>query len=278
VFYNVAVQNLIGILSSSETRTRNYTNLTLVISTAGMLGPLVAGFSIDHFGYVATYLYIAGVPLISVLTVAVFARDLKRPDACESAAGAPAVDGKSLFAIAPLRRILIIGSIVSTGHDLFQFYMPIYGHASGLSASAIGVIMSCFSVAAFAVRVVMPYMIKRWGEQAVLMYSVFLGAVAYLLFPLFASAPLLASVAFLLGLSMGCCAPIALTLIYAYAPASRSGEALGLRLTLNNFTHMAVPLTFGALGTVLGVAPVFIANSVMLAGGGMLVLRRNKKA
>src|SRR5688500_5957702 len=50
VFYNVAVQNLIGLLSSDKTRTRNYSNFTLVISVSGMLGPLAAGFSIDHFG------------------------------------------------------------------------------------------------------------------------------------------------------------------------------------------------------------------------------------
>jgi hypothetical protein len=43
---------------------------------------------------------------------------------------------------------------------------------------------------------------------------------------------------------------------------------LGLRLTVNNFTHIAVPLVFGSLGSMFGLAPVFWINALMLAGGG----------
>jgi hypothetical protein len=47
-------------------------------------------------------------------------------------------------------------------------------------------------------------------------------------------------------------------------------------MTINNFTHVAVPLIFGTVGSMLGIAPVFLANAAMLAGGGMLS-RRNVK-
>ena len=33
-------------------------------------------------------------------------------------------------------KILITSSLVQVGQDLYQFYMPIYGHSIGLSASA----------------------------------------------------------------------------------------------------------------------------------------------
>jgi hypothetical protein len=35
----------------------------------------------------------------------------------------------------PLRRTLLTGAVVLTGTDLFQFYMPIYGHSVGLRVS-----------------------------------------------------------------------------------------------------------------------------------------------
>ncbi|OGI40479.1 MAG: hypothetical protein A2V91_01745 [Candidatus Muproteobacteria bacterium RBG_16_64_10] len=70
---------------------------------------------------------------------------------------------------------------------------------------------------------------------------------------------------------MGCGQPLSMMLIYGRAPQGRSGEALGLRLTINNFMHIAVPLVFGTIGSVLGVAPVFVANSLLLAGGGIMV-------
>ena len=63
-------------------------------------------------------------------------------------------------------------------------------------------------------------------------------------------------------------------MIYGRAPEGRSGEALGLRMTINNFTHMVTPLLFGAIGTAFGVAPVFLMNAGMLAFGGILTGRK----
>ena len=271
VFYNVAVQNLVGILSTDvESRTRNFSNYGLVMATASFIGPLAAGFSIDRFGHARSYLYIAAVPLVAVLIVA-FSPGLGRLHAKKSVEDEPAAGASNLLANAPLRRTLITGGIVLTGTDLFQFYMPIYGHSIGLSASAIGIVIGCFAAAAFAVRLVMPAMVRRWGEDAVFVWSLSLGAATYLMFPLFESAVLLAVVAFVLGLGMGCGQPLSMMLIYGRAPRGRSGEALGLRLTINNFMHIAVPLAFGTIGSILGVAPVFIANSLLLAGGGVLI-------
>jgi hypothetical protein len=88
---------------------------------------------------------------------------------------------------------------------------------------------------------------------------------------------LLAAVAFALGLGLGCGQPLTLSLIYSRAPQGRSGEALGLRVTINNFMHIVVPLRFGTIGSVLGVIPVFIANALILGGGGVLIGRRDNK-
>jgi MFS family permease len=240
------------------------------MATASFVGPLVAGFSIDHFGHASSYLYLAAVPLVAVLILA-FSPGLGRLHAMRSVEEEPAAGAGNLLANAPLRRTLITGGIVLTGTDLFQFYMPIYGHSIGLSASAIGIVIGCFAAAAFAVRLVMPAMVRRWGEDAVFVWSLALGAATYLIFPLFESAVLLAAVAFVLGLGMGCGQPLSMMLIYARAPRGRSGEALGLRLTINNFMHISVPLAFGTLGSALGMAPVFIVNALLLAGGGVLI-------
>lgn len=275
VFYNVAVQNLIGLLSPAEDRTRNYTNYGLVMATASFIGPLVAGFSIDHFGHAMTYLYLAGVPLMPVL-IMLCARHVGRLRSERGAEEEHEMHTMSLLSNAPLRRTLIMSATILTGTDLFQFYMPIYGHRVGLSASAIGIVLSMFAAAAFVVRLGMPALVKRWGADAVLTSSLYVGGAAYLLFPLFESAVLLAAIAFALGLGMGCGQPLSLTLIYNRAPQNRSGETLGLRLTINNFMHIAVPLAFGTLGSVLGPAPVFFANALMLAGGGALSRRAEK--
>ena len=57
------------------------------------------------------------------------------------------------------------------GIDLFLIYMPIYGYGIGLSASAIGVVLAMYSVAAFAVRLVLPQLVGRLTVEKVLAYS-----------------------------------------------------------------------------------------------------------
>jgi MFS family permease len=276
VFYNVSVQNLVGALSGTDDRTRNFTNYGLVMAAGGFFGPLIAGFSIDQFGHAASYLVLAVGPLIPV-AILVFGRRLGKLRPKHSGEGEQAVQAKNLLSNAPLRRTLITGAAILTGIDLFQFYMPIYGNAVGLSATTIGVVLSMFAVASFVVRLVMPALVKRWTAERVLTWSLYAGCITYLLFPLFESAVLLAVMSFALGLGMGCGQPLTMSLIYSRAPEGRSGEALGLRVSINNFMHIVVPLLFGTIGSVLGVAPVFMANALILGSGGVLIGRAEKK-
>lgn len=276
VFYNVSVQNLVGTLSGTDDRTRNFTNYGLVMAIGGFLGPLIAGFSIDRMGHAASYLLLAAGPLIPV-SIMLLARRLGRQAAKAATGEEHAVHAKNLLGNPPLRRTLITGAAILTGIDLFQFYMPIYGNAIGLSATTIGIVLSMFAAASFVVRLVMPALLRRWSAEAVLTWSLYAGGMAYLLFPLFESALLLAAMAFALGLGMGCGQPLTLSLIYSRAPQGRSGEALGLRITINNFMHIAVPLLFGTIGSVFGAAPVFIGNALILGSGGVLIGRGERK-
>lgn len=273
VFYNVSVQNLIGMLSSPEARTRNFSNLSLMIASGGFIGPLIAGFSIDNFGYAIGYLAISVLPVISAVILFSARRGLA------ALSGARAKSEEAGYAVGllsnpPLRRTLITSGIILAAIDLFQFYMPIYGYAIGLSASAIGMVLAMFAAAAFIVRTILPQIVAHFGEEPVLIGSIFIAAGTYLLFPLVESGILLGAIAFLLGLGTGCGQPLTLMMIYARAPEGRSGEALGLRMTINNLTHIVVPLFFGTLGTAFGVTPVFLANAIMLGASGMLSRRR----
>lgn len=280
VFYNVSVQNLVGYLSTPEDRTRNFSNYGLVMASGNLIGPLAAGIFIDHLGHANSYALLALMPLVTVGIIS-RAKGIR-------AAGKSGEEGDGLAAARELmrdralRRTLLASGIVLTGNDLFQFYMPIYGASIGLSATMIGVILALFAAASFIVRLVLPALAKKHGEETLLTLSLFLGAATFLVFPFVTSVLFLALIAFSLGLALGCSQPLSVTLTFARAPHGRSGQALGLRMTINNFTHVAVPLFFGTVGSVLGIVPVFLANAAMLAGGGMLSRRnleedRNRK-
>jgi len=88
--------------------------------------------------------------------------------------------------------------------------------------------------------------------------------------------PLLSVVAFVLGLGMGCAQPVTLMLIFSRAPEGRSGEALGMRVTINQITHIAVPVLYGTIGSAFGVPSVFVVNALILTGGGLLNRARTR--
>jgi len=282
VFYNVSVQNMIGGMSTNKTeRTKNFSNFGLAMSAGSFIGPLAAGFAIDHIGHRYAYLALAFTPLITAVIMG-RAKHLAKPAstaAVEEKKKKSGEDGASgsfglLKGNRPLRRALLTGAVILTGIDLFHFYMPIYGHHIGLSASQIGIVLGTFSAAAFVVRIWMPAIVARFGPEKVLVGSLFAAAITYTAVPFITLMIPLCIICFILGLGTGCGQPLTLQLIYERAPNGRSGEAIGLRSTLNNFTHIVTPLAFGALGTALGVMGVFFANSLMLAGGGFVVSRK----
>ena len=276
IFFHVSMHNLIGAYGEGETRTRNFATFSLGASISAFIGPSLAGISIDEAGFHATYLVMAAIAGSPALVLASYPALVPRRQAHshhESAGGSLA-----LLADAGLRRTLLMSGVTLTGIELFTFYFPVYGTSIGLSASAIGMIMSSYAVAAFLVRLGMHRAARALGEVGVLTVSLFVAGATYVLVPLVSHAALLAAVAFLLGIGLGCAQPLTILLTYNHAPAGRSGEALGMRLTVNKLTQIAVPLIFGGLGSAYGVLPVFWADGAFLLAAGFMSLAERRVA
>lgn len=266
VFFNVSVQNLAGGLGAAEERTRNFSTLGLGYSGGHMLGPLLGGYAIDYHGFPFAYLCFAA---LIVLPMGLLAWN-RRLDVAPRAAGKERTSTLELLHSAPLRRAIVTSALVVTGWDLYAFYVPLYGHSIGLSASSIGILLGVFAVATFVVRIVLPLFTRRYGVETVLSIAMFAGAAFFLLFPFITFVPALLALSFGIGFTLGCGQPLTLNIAYNRSPPGRSGEVTGLRLTINNVTHIGVPLAAGALGAALGVAPVFWVNAAILAASGRL--------
>lgn len=268
MFFFVAVQGVTGAVGAPEDRARNYSFLSIGFSMASFLGPLVAGFSIDYLGFRNALLVLSGALVLSLLAQWWCARWLPRP---------PRNPGKQsgqsfmdLLRIPPLRRMFIASGFLSGAWDLYTFYLPVYGHGVGLSASAIGMILATFSAATLVIRLALPMMARQNDEIRILTWALFVASIAYLLFPFFTNAWALAAISFLLGLGLGIGQPLSMNLIYNLAPAGRTSEAAGIRVTVNNMAHVTIPLLFGGIGSALGFAAVFISNAVVLFAGAVV--------
>ena len=268
VFFNVSVQNLAGGLGPPDERTRRFSTLALGYATGHLIGPVAAGYSIDHLGHSAAYWAFTALGLVPALFL-LFNHHLtteKRPAREQHSTLA-------MLRIPALRRAIIASGLIATGWDLYMFYVPIHGHGIGLSAASIGNVLGAFAAATFVVRIVLPALTRRFGLENVLAWAVAASAALLVPFPFVDYVPALLALSFAIGLAMGCGQPLTLNIAYNRSPPGRSGEVAGLRLTVNNITHLGIPVVAGALGTAFGAITVFWISAAILAACSPLARR-----
>ena len=273
-FYHVTLQYLIGVLSKPEHHARNFSNFSLAGSLTNFFGPLIAGISIDYAGHAVACLVIASQSVIALALLLIWGGLFPRGN--RQVPRGP--DAFSALGDREIWLMLLTSGIVQLGQDLFQFYLPIYGHASGLSASAIGAILATLAVASFVVRLFLARLVKRVMAEKLLAWSFFAGAIGFALVPFTGNAILLALIAFWFGLGMGIGMPLTVILMYSRTTEGRSGQTLGLRLTTNNLVRVTGPIVFGIAGTALGLPPVFWINAALMMGGGLLSLSQQDQS
>jgi len=267
VFYNVATQSLAGQHGARAERTRNFATLSLGYSASGLVGPVSTGYLIEWYNHSIASGVLALAMLVPICVIA-----STRSLAASGASAQAARPGSSfdLLANAELRKIIFASALIVTGWDLFSFYVPIHGYNIGLSPAAIGHILGVFAIGGFVMRLALGALTARFRIRPVLLAAMVVAALLYLVFPFIENYWLLLVVAFVVGGALGTGQPLTLTMAFNRSPEGRGGEVTGIRLAINNIAHVSVPVAAGALGSIVGVAPVFaLAASFLLLGGWM---------
>jgi predicted MFS family arabinose efflux permease len=257
------LQNLVGLLSGPEDSAKHFSNFSLVVSFNGFAGPLLAGFLFDHAGPGVACLTLVLLLLVPAVMLVVWGGILPGGTGVKKPTGSV----RLLLSESGLWRVLATGSLVIAGVDLFQVYIPIYGHGIGLSASAIGIILAGYSSAALIIRIFLSSLVKRLTVERLLAYSFLIGAAGFLLVPFFENMLILSLVSFFFGLGMGCGQPLTIMMTFGNSTQGRSGEAMGLRITVNDFSRMTGQFLFGSLCSAFGIFSVFWINALLLASG-----------
>ena len=261
---HIASNNAIGAIGTPPDRPRNFTLISLAFSTATFVGPVLAGFAIDGLGHARAFLVVGAFAVASAATIALGRARFPRPARAGARVERRMAD---LLGIRALRHVLAIGALGAMTWEIFVFAVPIYGTGLGLSASTIGTILGTFALATFVARVVLPTLARRLREWTLIGVALAISLAVFSVFPLVEQVPLLMLLGFVLGLGLGMTQPLLLSLLYAATPEGRSGEAVGIRTGILSVCQTAMPLFFGAIGAVLGMAPAFWLMALALAGG-----------
>lgn len=164
-----------------------------------------------------------------------------------------------------LLRIYLLSMSVYLAWDCFAFMVPVLGTERGYSASAIGVVLSCFAVGTFIVRALLPWLSRISTEWRTLSLSGALAAVVFFLLPLADSLFLLCGISLLFGISAGVGHPNVLNLLLRNVSADKAGEASGLRIMTGNLAGLFGTASCGAVVAFTGVLPVFIGIGVIMS-------------
>lgn len=227
------------------------------------IAPVVVGLLIDHVGFRSAFGFAALLPLAAWWG----ARRIPRaPAGGLLAAGAPPPRAAfELLRELDFRRLLAVTIVMAACWDAHSFVVPVLGHARGLSASSIGVVLGAFALAVLGVRIVISRWAERLDEARALPGAMTLAAAVCLLYGLLPTTAGMALGSALLGLALGSVQPMVMARLHQMVAPERHGQALGVRMLATNLATLGVPLAFGLMAGVAGVlSPLWLMAALML--------------
>jgi MFS family permease len=266
----IAVQRTAGKLASDAVeRKQIFSWIGLAPALSNVVGPLVAGFAIDHAGYAIAFALLSLMPLAAIVCAHRVPHEVVGPHAATSGAGGFR-DAWRLLNSPAMRRLLFVNWLISTSWDMHSFLVPVLGHERALSASAIGSILGAFALAVALVRLLIPTLAHRLSEGQVLMGSMLIVAAVFAIYPFAHVAAAMGACAVVLGLALGCVQPMIMSTLHHITPEHRHGQSIALRSMAINLSSAVMPLSFGVLGTALGASGLFwLMGAAVGAGSGL---------
>ncbi|MDP9995441.1 MFS family permease [Variovorax boronicumulans] len=268
----IALQRHVGRSATNATQLKRvFSWLAIAPAVANFVGPFLAGMLIDHAGrapadmlaFRVCFAVMAFLPVLCWL----LARGAHEPPRAAPTPGAAPTRAWDLLREPMFRRLLFVNWLQSSSWDVHAFVLPVLGHDRGISASVIGSILGAFAIAAAAIRVVLPLIASRASERSVILSSTIVTAAVFAVYPLLDSALTMGMCSVILGFALGAVQPMVMSMLHQITPHARHGEALGLRLMTINASSVAMPMLFGSLGALIGIAGVFWVVGGVLALG-----------
>lgn len=268
----IALQRHVGRSATNPMQLKRvFSWLAIAPAVANFVGPFLAGLLIDHAGrapadmlaFRVCFAVMAFLPILCWM----LARGAHEPPRTAPAAGAVPTRAWDLLREPMFRRLLFVNWLQSSSWDVHAFVLPVLGHDRGISASVIGSILGAFAIAAAAIRVVLPIVASRASERSVILSSTIVTAAMFAVYPLLDSALGMGICSVVLGFALGAVQPMVMSMLHQITPHARHGEALGLRLMTINASSVAMPMLFGSLGALIGIAGVFwVVGGVLVLG------------
>ncbi len=238
----------------------------------GLLGPLVGGLLPPLIGIRATFMLSGGLILAAFAATALLIVEdkagVRRP--LGSRAQPEDVD-RPIVA-----RMLAAGSLLTFANFSIEPVLTIYvgslvadrGHVITFA----GVVMAAAALGSILAAPRVGRLTDRLGPRRVIVTGLLAASVLMALQAMVATEWQLLALRFLMGVALGGLLPSISSVIRSSVPDRSLGTVLGLSTSAQYAGQVAGPLMGGFVGGMYGPRAVFLATSVVMAGGAMLVL------
>ncbi|MEK3885149.1 MFS transporter [Paenibacillus sp. PL2-23] len=263
----ISLQNLLGNAAPPHKRDYYFSMFSTAVSVGAVAGPVAGGYMAEHISYPSVF----AASLVLCIIAFILAWRLQASGKTTAPAEATLISSLGLLKIPQLRKAMISSALALYSRDIFVAYFPLYAQGMDISASSIGWILTLQGLMMVVVRFSLTKLTNAFGRDYVLMASIFVAGICFLLLPIWDHILVLAVLSACMGAGLGCSQPLSMTTTYNASPKSRTGEVLGLRLTVNRASQIVAPLFFGLIGSSAGLLSVFILSGVFLVGGTWVV-------
>ncbi len=262
----IAAQSLVSGLGQGRVLERCFGWYTMCMSAGQLLGPLLAGYLIEHYSLHLSFATIAFIPLLSFVSALFFSSSAGYGGKSQRGNASYVAQWRLLRTNHGVQLAIIMSSVSLFIMGAHAGFMPIYLEGLAISASLIGVLLSLRALTSILVRLVMSRMIDWLGGRT---RSIQIGVVvvtgALMLTGMVGDqVVLLALLTIAIGVAGGISQPLSMVILSESVSREQRSPSLATRLMGNRLAQASAPVMVGFLAELYGFPTAFALSAGIL--------------
>jgi MFS family permease len=272
----VAAQSFVASLGGGRAREQNFSWYSTFISIGQLLGPLIAGVTVDLLGYEEAFALSGVISTLAVVLVARLGRPVRQVSQEPHRFPSPTQMFR-LLRNPGVQLALLVSATLMVPMMGYQSFLPAYLDLLAYPATAIGAIISLRALVTIVVRPFMPRIIALLGGRfPTLVATTSMSVLALAGIAFGGSIWALVLVALLLGVGVAVAQPLTMVAVVDRVDAAERGIAFGLRLTANRLLQVTGPLALGLIAQLAGYRAMFPIAALLSAVTVVVLLARRR--
>ncbi len=252
---------------------------TTATQLGSMVGPIIGGYLLNHFGYTATFLSSSIVAAIGLLIVFIRFADIPGKRPIENVVKPNLSNSLRWLSQRLVMAAMFTPMFIAVAVGTFSSYIPLYSTGLGINEVGAGLIIAVFYACSSISRIPAGMLSDKFGRGPLIVFGMILSAIAVASISVFSSLFYLCMAALFFGIGMGITQPSGLALAADHSREGEQGLAMGVYVAIFQGGNAVGPTIIGFVAGITGFEIMFLVSSATVAFGLLIILflLRSKK-